>query len=315
MTLAIPTLGAAPAEICTSTLPRSMEQLARDMARAGLVDESDFRVGGGGVRRLIEKPFDRAWRERGTPESHVGIPLRFYVMDARDWADAPRGAKGAWLVLDSFRSPLRCYTERFTRALGEARPEIVEHVLAVLYAGLESCCYSLKPSDMVRLVRAYWWLGRDDESYARSCGYRVHGRRWFDNRVPRITQEPRYNPRAFHGLRGTYLSRIRSTTEAVDRWSRDPRILRPNAHRLTGQPPGLFAVFVRAKYGDPTFRLRDDHWARMKTSCRFHGAWPIPRDGRGLRALLDRIEATARLVHAIEELIDETTYWSRGSFH
>jgi hypothetical protein len=187
--------------------------------------------------------------------------------------------------------------------------------VATIYFAVDSVCYAFKPPDMLRLARAYWWHGRDDEQHARSLGYQVRSRRWFDNRVPRILQAPRYN-RATVGRTPGFVQIKRSLLE-VDQWMRDPRILRPNAHRLTGTQPGSFAMALRSKYGDPTFQLLHDHWhhAGDRGTCGFHGAWRVPTGKRAFARMLERIEATARLVRAIEDLLSITTYCSRGGFN
>jgi hypothetical protein len=313
--LDIPSLDGVPMHVSTNAVPPALCDLARAMARGGLMQPSDLRVGGGGIRRLVEKPIERWWVERGLGKDRRLLPLRFHVVAGIDLEEAV-GVKAAWLVLDSTGGWTRSYLERFTHGVGVACPEFAEHVLAVLYAGVDSTCYAVKPPDMLRLARAYWWKGTDDEKRARSLGDReVMSRRRFDNRVPRITQAPAYNLAAFRRMQG--FATIKRLTTAVDRWSRDPRILRPNGHRVTGKPPGRFALALRCRYGDPVNRILHDHWHAMgrRTSCSFHCAWKIPEGRAGLARMLERIEATTRLVRAVEDLLLEITWSSTGSFH
>lgn len=313
--LAIPRLGKVPRRMLGGGVSPPLARMAQSLADGGFMVDADLRVSTGGVRRLVEKPLQRWWDERKIPAPRI-LPLKFAVAAGSDFGPhAPEQAsQHAWLFVENSRRSARVYLHNLMHRF-EGAPEIAGHVAATMYLGLNASCYALKPDDMLRLARAYWWEGADDEKAVRARGGQVMSRRQFNNRVHPLLQAPHFDRRAMRRAP----PRLQRMVREVESWARDPRVLRPNAQSLTGRPAGALAVALRAKYGDPAPRLEHDHFANVYDEdgnprvARFHSAWRVPQHRAGIQRLLDRVEATARLIGSLEELMDSTCTWARGN--
>lgn len=203
-----------PATLVAGATDPALARLAYTLANAGLLQPADLRVGSGGLRRMIERVWLRWWQEADLPR-RVGLNLRWRILTsagalsgARLTIDATTvallgldgGASGhaaAWLVLDCDRAAARAflcpglaaYLER-GRGTPAARAAIVEHALAVLYAGLDRLCYAITPPVWLAMARRYWWGGADDlaPGVRRSAGMLT--RRMFETRFAPLTLAP-----------------------------------------------------------------------------------------------------------------------------
>lgn len=315
--LELPLLDGIPGQLHAGGESPVFERLARDLAINGFMAPPDLRVGGGGLRTLVEKPFRRWWAERGLPERLPYLPLQFTVRAGSDWGEVPAGGEdSAWLVLENHAAPQRCYLAPVAGPLAEASPEFAQHAIAVLYAGLDALCHAITPRELLAFARAYWWNGGEDKE----PGTARMSRRMFDHRVAPIAQAPHaWPPIVYHFIRGR-----RSLVEAVqvvEERASAADLLRPNAEAITGRVPVVLGVVVRWKWGDPAFHLMDHHFHEVwevveggapwklridrDTAARFHGAWRIPKGRAALDGLLARVERTVRLMAAVDRLIGE----------
>lgn len=308
--LELPLLDGVPAVFHDGGESPVFELLARDLAANGFMAPTDLRVGGGGLRCLVEKPFRRWWAERGLPERLQRLPLQFVVRAGPEWGEVPAGGEGsAWLVLENHTSPQRCYLDPVVRPLAEASPEFAQHAIAVLYAGLDALCHAITPRELLAFACAYWWDGAEDKAQ----GSAVMSRRRFNHRVAPISQEPRaWPPIVYHFIRGH--RGLVEAVQAVEALASATDLLRPNAEAITGRVPVAIGVVVRWTWGDPAFQLMDHHFHAVHEAdeghvemARFHGAWRIPKTRAALDGLLARVERTVQLMVAVDRLIGELT--------
>ena len=302
MTFEIPILEDASTAMHFGGEPPAYERLARGWAASGFLEASDLRIGRGGLRCLVEKPFLRWWKARKLPQHLPWLPLRFVIVAGDEWDNCPAGGrKEAWLLLENHGAPQRLYLKPRIEPLAEEAPEFAQHLLAVLYAGLDALCHTVKPPELLAFARAYWWEGGEDK---RDRAHEVMSRRRFDHRVAPISQAPStWPPIVYHFIRGQV--RLVDAVKEVHALSHARGILRPNAEALTGCVPSAFGAIVRWRHGCPAFQLIDHHMHAIgnRRRAHIHGAWRIPADRAGLGALLKRVEATVALMVAVNRLV------------
>jgi len=334
--LPIPSLAGHPLAFRTGILPDGLVRLGRTMAEADMFTSSDLRTGRAGPRRMIEKAWQRWFEEAGQGLEHMAVPMHFSISAE---PGKPLDGSIAWLEIGYGRMT-RWYTSHADE-IAKENPDLAEHALAVLYAGLDTICYAPKAPDFLALAKAYWWRGADNEKaivaemkaaekrraeiraetggagtiyevmvvgdpgHGRRARTRLPSRRKFDHRYPLLHQAPKRHPAAMQGT--SKFKGLREAIAEVESAMRSPHVLRRNGAEIYGTPHcGHFPIIVRARYGDFLGRLLDDHWHAMRDaklkSFNHHSAWPL-----GTVEQIERVRRgltpTLRLAAALTELI------------
>jgi hypothetical protein len=356
MTLALPTLDpAVPVRLRSGVTDGGHAALAYILANGGHMVPADLRVGTGGLRRMVEKVFERWWREAGLPEWIVS-PLQFHIhtdfhKSGARWPDGSRPQDGEpWLVLSAWRQARRYYLEHKFGRYHDVAPEKASHALAVAYRALDDFSYSLTPPRFLDFARRYWWNGAEDlaPGMRKKTGFLT--RKMFETRFAACTLAPaedfRWNVAATRANRGRpmngYARHPLPEVRAVEDALLNPDRLTRNAFDLTEAPVCDFPIIVRWRWNDQNRRL-GDHWfaeldghanvddntAQEAADQRMHGGARPARAHRiarftgawPLRTLeeLDyvrrRLPATVRLIHATDRLLAKLADSSAGGFN
>lgn len=347
MTLALPTLAPdVPVKLRSGVTDTGHAALAYIMANAGHMQPADLRCGTGGLRRMVEKVFERWWLEAGLP-ARLTSPLQFQISTDLSragirWPDGTRPQAGEpWLVLSAFTQVRRYYLRRKFEPWHTRRPVEASHALAVLYAALDRVSYSLTPQRYLDFARRYWWEGAEDLAPGRRKTTGFLTRKMFETRFAACSLAPVMNGvwangawRACQSRRapGTPLtigSRVGygnlsftgdrhplAEVRAVEDAGLSPLLLFRNAFDMTELPVVDYPIILRWRWNDEHTRLGDHWFAELEDSpgrARFTGAWPL-RNQEELEFVRTRLPATVRLIDTTDRLLDKLADSSTGGF-
>lgn len=282
----IPIIGGdIPRAITGDTLKPGILHLGKLLAEMEAYRPADLRTGAAGVKRMIEKVWQRWHAEDGLPEKIRELPIDFVITDTRDWSmQWAKQTRCAWLILTTTSRPTRWYIgygiERHQRAgIDDA---LLEHGISTLYAGMDALCYAPKPPEFLAWAKAFWWNGADDAKPTReSVGnrYQFPTRRRFDHRYPAMSVAPRRFTRMPVVPRTRNELTLAQAIVAVETLLRTRNRLAPNMHEYSNGAPRYFGPFVRWEHGDYLGRLVDDYYRRIERlrlkTFNTHGAWPL----------------------------------------
>jgi hypothetical protein len=338
MTLALPTLAPdVPVKLRSGVTDTGHAALAYMLANAGHMQPADLRVGTGGLRRMVEKVFERWWLDAGLPE-RLTSPLQFQISTDLSRAgirlpDGTRPQAGEpWLVLSAYTQLRRYYLRRKFEPWHARRPVEASHALAVLYAALDRFSYSLTPERFLDFARRYWWDGAEDLAPGQRKATGFLTRKMFETRFAACSLAPVMQP---HWARGATLAsrprlglpihssvlernprhplpQVRTVEDAL----LEPLILTRNAFDLTELPVVDYPIILRWRWNDDHTRLGGHWFAELednKGRATFTGAWPL-RNLEELEFVRTRLPATVRLIEATDRLLDKLAVSSTGGF-
>lgn len=307
MSLTLPTLSPdLPRTLRTQSVDPAHAKLAYAMVNAGLMAPPDLRVGGGGLRRMVEKPFARWWNDSAQPRRMTN-QLQFFIETDFTAGEARSGEP--WLVLRQGGQSRRYYLIQAYGPAWRKDPEAAEHALAVLYRALDTFSYSLTPPIFLQFARRYWWQGGDDLAPGERKRTGFLSRKMFETRFHPSTFAPRLLP-GRHPWKEVI---------AVEEALRARPLLTRNAHAITAEPVCDFPLILRWRSDDQHRRLMD-HWITEDLdeaphqSKQFTGAWPL-RTTDDLRHARDALPNTARLIHRTDQLLARLAHFNFGGFY
>lgn len=307
MSLTLPTLDAdLPRTLRTQSVDPAHAKLAYTMVNAGLMAPPDLRVGGGGLRRMVEKPFARWWDDSNQPR-RMTSQLQFFIETDFSAGDARRGEP--WLVLRRGGLARRYYLRHAYGQAWRKDAETAEHALAVLYRALDAFSYSVTPPIFLQFARRYWWQGGEDLAPGERKRTGFLSRKMFETRFHPSTFAPRLQT-------GRHpWPEVRAVEEAL----RARPLLTRNAHDITGEPVCDFPLLLRWRTDDQHRRLMD-HWftedldEAPEQNRQFTGAWPL-RTTEELWQARYALPHTARLIHNTDQLLGRLAHYSLGGFY
>jgi hypothetical protein len=298
-----------PRNLRTGVTDLAHATLAYKLVNQGLLQPEDLRVGGGGLRRMVEKVFERWWREAGLP-GRLTSSLQFEIVtDARQHA-VPGAVTGEpWLILDRWAMARRYYLRHLFGKEFERHPVVASHALAITYRALDLFSYSLTPPLFLQFAQRYWWKGADDIDAATRKKTGFLTRKMFETRFDPSTLAPRTCrwPNGGHPW---------AEVRAVESAMRARPLLTRNAHDLTDHPVVDFPLILRWRYDDDHGRLAD-HWLeeiRPRRRAGFTGAWRLV-DVAEIERVRLALPNTVRLIHATDDLLDRLATSSIGGFY
>ncbi len=338
MTLALPTLAPdVPVKLRSGVTDTGHATLAYMLVNGGHMQPADLRVGTGGLRRMVERVFERWWTEAGLP-ARLTSPLQFTISTDLHQAgirlpDGTRPQAGEpWLVLSAYTQVRRYYLRRKFEPWHARRPVEASHALAVLYEALDRISYSLTPPRFLDFARRYWWDGAEDLAPGRRKTTGFLTRKMFETRFAACSLAPAMQS---GWVLGTALeARMRcapgwtsrkalrdnprhpvAEVRAVEDAMLEPLILTRNAFELTELPVLGYPIILRWRWNDQHTRLGDHWYAELEGRRRavFTGAWPL-RNLEELEFVRTRLPATVRLIDATDRLLDKLADSSTGGF-
>ena len=342
MTLALPTLAPdVPVKLRSGVTDTGHATLAYMLVNGGHMQPADLRVGTGGLRRMVERVFERWWTEAGLP-ARLTSPLQFTISTDLHQAgirlpDGSRPQAGEpWLVLSAYTQVRRYYLRRKFEPWHARRPVEASHALAVLYAALDRISYSLTPPRFLDFARRYWWDGAEDLAPGRRKTTGFLTRKMFETRFAAYSLAPAMNGTWANGAWQARQARrenperaaaqqLRRATpadrhpvaevRAVEDAALEPLILTRNAFELTELPVLDYPIILRWRWNDQHTRLGDHWYAELEGRRRavFTGAWPL-RNLEELEFVRTRLPATVRLIDATDRLLDKLADSSTGGF-
>ena len=310
MFLEIPSLGETPTVLRTASASTAHAALGYQMANMGLIEPADLTIGTGGLRRLIEKSWQRMWAEDDLPAEIPRFPLGFTILDNAEGRIPGARSGEPWLMLDCRASrDHKAYLQFKYGKAHEKQPEVAEHALATLYTALDVFSYCVTPPVFLAFASRYWWGGGEDitKEQRKQTGFLT--RKMFHTRFP----EHVCHPRRSAGLtRGRHPWReVRDVERAM---STAPMLTR-NAIELAGVPAWDVPMFVRWRWNNDDWLRLIDHWANEVGDNRvgFTGAWPM-RNVVEIEHVRRALPRTVRLINATNHLLMRLAQTSQGGF-